>query len=62
MSSEAPPPRQTGAPADRSAARPSPADREAPSFMAMIGVVAAVVAAVIVVFFLIGYMIGRIFL
>ncbi len=63
MSSGAPPPpRRTGAPADRSASRPSPSDREAPSFMAMIGVVAAVVAAVIVVFFLIGYVLGRIFL
>lgn len=57
-----PPPRRSGAPAERSAGRPGPADREVPSLRAMVGVVAVVVAAVIVVFFLIGYVLGRIFL
>jgi hypothetical protein len=37
-------------------------DHEAPSFLAMIGVVAIVVATVILVFFGIGYLLGRIFL
>ena len=63
MSSGAPPPpRRSGAPADKRAPRPSQTDHETPSFRAMIGVVAVVVAAVIVVFFLIGYVLGRIFL
>jgi hypothetical protein len=37
-------------------------DREAPSFLLMIGLVAIVVAAVILVFFGIGYGLGRLFL
>ena len=61
-SGPSPPPRRTGTPANRGAGRPRPADGEAPTFRAMIGVVAIVVAAVIVVFFLIGYVLGRIFL
>ena len=35
---------------------------EAPSFLAMIGVVAGVVAVIILVFFVIGYGFGRLFL
>jgi hypothetical protein len=37
-------------------------EREAPSFLTMIGLVAVVVATVILVFFGIGYLLGRIFL
>lgn len=63
MSSGPPPPsRSTEASGGKNAPRPRPSDREAPSFMAMMGVVAVVVAAVIVVFFVIGYLLGRIFL
>jgi len=36
--------------------------REGPSFLTMIGFVAALVAAVILVFFGIGYLLGRLFL
>ena len=60
-SGPSPPPRRSGNPANGGAGRPRP-DGEAPTFRAMIGVVAIVVAAVIVVFFLIGYVLGRIFL
>ena len=63
MSTGPPPsPGGTETPGDQSAPRPRAPDREAPSFMAMMGVVAVVVAAVIVVFFLIVYLLGRIFL
>ena len=37
-------------------------DREQPSFLSMIGLVALVVAVVILVFFGIGYLFGRAFL
>ena len=37
-------------------------DREAPSFLTMIGLVAIIVATVIVVFFGIGYVLGRLLL
>jgi hypothetical protein len=37
-------------------------DREAPSILTMIGLVAIVVAAVILIFFGIGYGLGRLFL
>jgi hypothetical protein len=37
-------------------------EREAPSFLTMIGLVAIVVATVILVFFGVGYLLGRIFL
>ena len=37
-------------------------DREEPSFLAMIGLVALIVAVVILVFFGIGYLFGRAFL
>jgi len=37
-------------------------DREAPSVLSMIGLVALVVAVVVLVFFGIGYLFGRVFL
>jgi preprotein translocase subunit SecE len=37
-------------------------DREAPSILTMVGLVAIVVAAVILIFFGIGYGLGRLFL
>ena len=42
--------------------RPARLAHEGPSFLAMIGFVAAIVALVIVVFFVFGYILGRIFL
>jgi hypothetical protein len=39
-----------------------PDDRDQPSFLAMVGLVALVVAIVILVFFGIGYLFGRVFL
>jgi preprotein translocase subunit SecE len=39
-----------------------PPEREEPSFLTMIGLVALVVAVVILVFFAIGYLFGRAFL
>ena len=43
-------------------AEPSEMDDRAPSFLAMMGIVALVVATVILVFFGVGYLLGRIFL